>query len=473
MQAYKTLSVGSHRGGPRVYIQGVFPEQAGFAVGAKFIAVRHTHHVALRLSVEGDRTVSQKRSQTGRFIPVIDLNNRNLLSGFAPGGALRVIIRAGEIIIAPTAAARRQQVRTERLLDKLNRGEPLTVGALAYGGGVLDHAIHAGFANAGIATRLAFANEVREELMEQAARCNPSFDANTLALVGPLQEYAFDERLMTQLPKVDLLTAGLPCSGASTAGRTRRKLALPEDHPLVGHLIAAAVSIIARCNPSAVLLENVGNYARTASASILRSQLRDLGYRVYEREFLATEWGDLERRSRWCLIGLTSEIDFDFEALRPKPFAVRRLSEVLEPLTAVSDRFSEMAGLKARQERLAAKGDRFLMQVYTGAETSINTLTKGLSKNRSTDPKIQHPTDPALLRIPTPVEHARIKGVPEALIEGLPQSTAHELLGQSVCVSPFKAIAAHLAEALLRFKTRVRAGLEALTVPQGLQTVAG
>lgn len=91
------------------------------------------------------------------------------------------------------------------------------------------------------------------------------------------------------------------------------------------------------------------------------------------------------------------------------------------------------------------------MQIFSGEETSINTLTKGIAKNRSTDPKIAHPSDPDLLRIPTALEHARCKGAPERLIQDLPQTTAHELLGQAVCYSPFKALGLHLGQALKRF----------------------
>jgi len=100
------------------------------------------------------------------------------------------------------------------------------------------------------------------------------------------------------------------------------------------------------------------------------------------------------------------------------------------------------------------------MQLYTGEETSINTLTKGMQRNRSTDPKIVNASNPKLLRIPTAREHARIKGVPEHLIEGLSQTTAHELLGQGICVSPFIQVGKHLAKALLRFRDKARAGVE-------------
>lgn len=465
MQTYKTATLGAHKGAPRLWIEGYFPERAGFEPGTKYEAIKNDEYVVLRLAEDGKRVVSSKVTR-GRTIPVIDLNSHKLLDIFPEGSALRLVMKPGEIVIAPLASEKRRQARTRRLAEKLQRNEPLSVGALAYGGGVLDHALHAGLVSAGVKASLKVANEIRDDMAEQAALHNETFERDTIALVAPLQEVVFDERAMAQLPKVDILTAGLPCSGASVAGRAKRGLSQPEQHPLVGHLVAAAVAFIAKVNPSVFVLENVPQYANTASAAILRSQLRDLHYDVHEREFLATEWGDLEKRKRWCMVAVTRGIPFDLEALLPKPFELRPLSSILEPLEAVADRWSEMKGLKAKQERDKAAGKGFMMQIYDGSETEINTLTKGITKNRSTDPKIRHPDNPDLLRIPTAREHARCKGVPEHLIEGLSQTLAHELLGQGICYAPFKALGAHLGRALKKF------GEEAAKSLDGLQTAA-
>jgi len=406
----------------------------------------------LRLSSRGSRQVSSKLVAGGkRAIPVIDVNSRKVLDIFPTGCALRLIIRPGEILVTAIASVRRRVERTARLRRKFECGEALAIGSLTSGGGVLDHAVKTGLASEGITTRLLWANEIREDLMAQAFAHNEAFDADTLALEGPIQEIAFDESVMARVPRVDILIAGLPCSGASTPGRTRRRLELAEAHPLVGHLVVAAAAMLPRGNPSALVLESVTNYQRTASAAILRNLLGEFGYNTYEREFLGTDWGELEARRRWCMVALTEGIEFDFEALVPAPQEERLLSSVLEPLEAVAHRFSNMAGLKARQERKRAQGDRFLMQVYTGAEPYIHTLTKGMSRNRQTDPKFRHPDHPELLRVPTALEHARIKGAPEHLIEGLSQTTAHELLGQSICYAPFRALGAHLGKALRRF----------------------
>src|SRR3546814_1472524 len=92
------------------------------------------------------------------------------------------------------------------------------------------------------------------------------------------------------------------------------------------------------------------------------------------------------------------------------------------------------------------------MQIFQPDSTKIATLTRGYAKIRSTDPILQHPTDPTLLRQITPVEHARIKGVPEKMIEGLGITIAHQMLGQSILAKPFRALADHIGNALVAWQ---------------------
>jgi DNA (cytosine-5)-methyltransferase 1 len=450
MQTYTTTTLGSHRGAPRLWLQGAFPARAGFTPGSTYQIEEGPDYLALKLTLDGDKVVS-KKMENGVLTPIIDINSQKLLDRFKAFPSLRIVMLEGVLWICPLASDKRKQTRLQRLKSKLQEDMPIAMGGIAYGLGVLDHALHAGMEEEGLKTELGFANEVRPELIDQAQEYNSTFTTTTQALIGPMQEIAFDEKTMSRVKQVDVLAAGLPCSGASLPGRTQRKLRLAEDHPLVGHLVVAGLAFIAKVNPALFVLENVPAYQNTASASILRNQLRDWGYDVHEREFLATEWGDLEKRNRWCMVAVTPGIPFDFAEMQPEPFIVRSLSEVLEKPEAVADRWSEMPGLKAKLERDRADGKGFEMQIYTGEESHINTLTKGITKNRSTDPKIQHPDNKDLLRIPTAKEHALCKGVPLELITGLAQTPAHEMLGQGICYKPFKALGRYIAKCLKKF----------------------
>jgi DNA (cytosine-5)-methyltransferase 1 len=46
-----------------------------------------------------------------------------------------------------------------------------------------------------------------------------------------MQELVQDEWAMSQIAKADFFQIGIPCSGASVAGRSSRGLKLPEHHP--------------------------------------------------------------------------------------------------------------------------------------------------------------------------------------------------------------------------------------------------
>jgi DNA (cytosine-5)-methyltransferase 1 len=107
-----------------------------------------------------------------------------------------------------------------------------------------------------------------------------------------------------------------------------------------------------------------------------------------------------------------------------------------------------MEGLKAKEVRDKLQGKNFAMQVVAADSTKVGTITKGYSKVRSTDPKLEHPTDPNLLRQFTAGEHARIKGVPEHLVDGVSATVAHQILGQGVVYPPFVGVGQHLGESL-------------------------
>lgn len=68
----------------------------------------------------------------------------------------------------------------------------------------------------------------------------------------------------------------------------------------------------------------------------------------------------------------------------------------------------------------------------------------------STEPFIKHPKNPDLSRLLTPSEHARVKGIPRKLIDGLSDTIAHEVLGQSVIFPIFEAIGKCFGEPLAR-----------------------
>lgn len=442
LSGYFVKQVGRNRGKPRIWLEHQELATAGFKPGDRYEVRMKDGSVILSANPDGSRVVSAKpaRREGDAPVPVIDLNSEKLLALFAGMAAVRLVQFDGQIHLMPLAAELRKKERTSRLLRKLENDEPLSVGSLSHGAGFMTHSLHEGLQRAGLSTRLAFANDIRPELLQHASQRNEAWSPDTIPLAAPMQELAFDHAAMARLPRVEIAEAGIPCSGQSKSGRAKLGLSVPEAHPEVGHLIVAALVIIARVNPAIVLLECVPQFASSGSAAILRSQLRDLGYNTHETVLNGRDFNALEARERWFMAAVTDGMHFDWEMLQYPEKRTTRLSDVLDDIPDDSPLWSEMAGLKAKQARDIAAGKGFLMQIFRPEDSRIATVTKGYARVRSTDPKIAHPTNPDLLRQLTPAEHSRIKQHPPRLIEGLANTIAHEVLGQSVVRDPIVAM---------------------------------
>lgn len=453
MQSIKTCKIGQSHGSPRVWLEGKQPARAGFEPGTRYsIEIVHAKNmVALKVSEGGPRIVSRKE-RNGTEVPVIDINSQELLGLFAGMDAIRVIMQEGTIFLLPLATEARKKERRDRLSKKLATGNAIAVGSLSHGGGVLSNAIHVGLKNAGVESYLAFANDIDVELLEHAQAHNEIWTEKTQFLGMPMQELAFDEYAVNKLQKVEVLEAGIPCTAHSVAARAKKgkEQALPEDDQNVGHLAVAFLSIIARVNPAVVLLENVPPYQQSASMSIIRNQLRDMGYMIHERILNASDWNCLEARVRMCMVAVTEGMEFDFALLDVPTKVTRKLGEVLDDVDLESASWSSMDYLREKQVRDAEKGNSFAMQIFDAGSDHIGTLRKGYHKNGSSDPKIRHPEKPELLRLLNQFEHARCKGIPEYLVADMSKTAAHELLGQSIAYPPFVAVGELVGHAIRR-----------------------
>jgi DNA (cytosine-5)-methyltransferase 1 len=441
-------SVKENKGRPRLYLDGRQAIRTGFAPGDKFEVEVEGKRLILTKKIDGSRTVSA-RTRGDKEYPVIDINSAELLKIFEGMDAVRLVVGEDKVTFLPLATEVQKRERLGRLKHKLFKKQPLLTGSLTHGAGILANAIHTGLQNAGVDTELAFANEIRDDMMLQAIETNDAWSENTAALAVPQQELAADEWLMSHLPKLEVLDFSLPCSGASLAGRAQRGGGHPEEHPEIGHLVVSALMIIQKTQPVFCLLENVTQYKTTASAAILRNQLRDMGYDLHEAILSGHDFGMLENRVRWCMVAVTRGIEFSFENLAPAVHVVRTLGEFIDRSIGEDDpRWRAVSYLKDKQERDREKGSNFKMQFLYEESTSVPVLRKFYWKSGSTDPRLVHPTNPELSRLLTPQEHARIKGILWNPMEGMSDSKAHELLGQSIVYDPFLKVGEKIGQAI-------------------------
>ena len=449
LHGYFIKNVGQNRGRPRIWLENSEVSYAGLQPGDRYDIHMKGGVVTLQANPDGTRIVSSKE-RGDKTYPVIDINSREVLALFDGMAAIRLVQREGQIHLLPLASEVKKKERLNRLRFKIENNIPLTIGSLSHGAGLLSKAVHEGLQAAGIQTEKGLVNEIRPELLDHAAS-GSDWSSRTIPVAAPMQEFAFDDAATRLIPKQDGIEAGLPCSGASVAGRARRGTAMAEEHPLVGHLVVAALMIIARANPAFILMENVIPYSSSASAAILRNQLKDLGYNTHETVLKGSDFNALEHRDRWCMVAVTEGMSFDWEMLQLPESKTMTLSDILDDIPEDSPLWSEMKGLKEKEIRDLAAGKGFRMQVFTETDTKVNTLTKGYAKVRSTDPKLAHPTDPDLLRQFTKNEHARIKQWPPSVVEGFSNTVAHEILGQGVQKEPFVAAAKLLGISALDF----------------------
>lgn len=445
MEAYHIRNLTRNRGCPRLWLQNKIPRAAGFHPRSRY-AVDIVQEgdgdskvLCLRLTEDGHRVVTGAVKGNVE-IPIIDLNSAEVLGMFDGMEQVRVVVLDNEIRISALATEIRIQERLKVVKDAVENGEPIKVGSMSHGGGVLSKAIHDGLELAGHKAKLMFANDIDYDMLEHASSVNPVWTEETQFIAAPMQEWAYDHRAMAKVSKVSVLELGIPCNGASISGRSKGGLDCAEAHPLVGHLLTAFLSVVGHVNPAVIVLENVPQYLHSASMWIIRHQLRDMGYVTHEMVLDASDWNCIERRERMCMVAVTRGMEFSWDMVEKPVRKTRHLGEFLEDIPDDSPMWRTMDYLKEKEIRDKAAGKGFAMQILGPESTKVGTIGKGYQKNRSTEPKVVHPKNPELLRLLTPTEHARIKNVDPALIQDLPLGTAHGLLGQGIVPAPFVAV---------------------------------
>lgn len=447
--------LGERKGQKRLWLEGRRLARAGITPGQHF-ELSHVEQtgkagkgLVMRFVDTGERRVS-RRKRGGEELPVIDVSGEELTRTFGGAERVRVVIRPGSIEITVHHHDRATAERAGRLIERLQAREPLRMGSLAHGGGILDHALHRGLQAAGVPVELAFANESDGDYLEASLANNPIWHKDAIAIEAPMQDVEW-----RKLPPVDILAAGLPCTGASLSGRSKNRLAKAEEHETAGPLFVAFIAAIQTLRPSVILLENVPQYGTTTSMTVIRSVLDSLDYELHETVLDGFELGALERRNRFCLVATNPEVPFAFDGLHPVRDRESCIQDILDDIDSDDPIWKEYRYLADKEVRDQEAGKGFRRQLLDGAEDSLGTIGRGYAKARSTEPFIRHPTDSGRSRLLTPAEHARVKAVPESLVAGLSATRAHEILGQSVVHSAFEAVGQHLGRALAALRGAV------------------
>lgn len=437
--------IGIHKEKRRVYLQGRKLSRQGVEPGQQYDVVTRGDDLVLVINPTGKYKIS-RRMRNGELLPVIDLRVDEITELFSGVDVVRVAIKAGKIVISAHHQHRKISEREARLAHKVREGVPLDVCSLFHGGGVLDKAVHRGLAGAGVKSRVAVAVELESKYLESSLNNNPElFDQRSIIIESPLQSVN-----LRNTPEVDVMLAGIPCTGASKSGRSKGGLEFAESHDQAGALFFSFLQFAQVLNPAVILIENVPEYANTASMVVIRSVLASLGYTVQESVLNGNAFGALENRNRLCAVAVSNGIAMsNIDSIAPVRKKEARLSDVLEPIASDDSRWKAFEYLAAKEARDKAAGKGFSRQLLSGDEPMCGVLGRGYAKYRSTEPFITHPTQPRLSRIMTVLEHARVKAIPEAVVNGLSDTVAHEVLGQSIIFPVFEAVGRWLGLALV------------------------
>jgi DNA (cytosine-5)-methyltransferase 1 len=437
------------RGQSRLWLEGLRLAKSGFSAGERYRVVfdLDARTIALELTPDGDRLVSGRRpAGKDTPTPILDLASASVTDIVGDAGSVRAVITYGRIVFTlhPRDMARAE--REQRTRGNLAAGE-LVEGTLCAGGGIASFGVNKGIEGAGLSARLAWVVDRERKYLEVADANNPAIGDSTVLFEASLEEVQPD-----LLGRVDVLQMSLPCTGHSKAGRSKRGLAQAEDHPTDALAVYGALRILDAVQPTVVISENVTEAATSATYAMVRAYLRDAGYVLFERVMDESDAGTIERRKRWWFVAISEGManGFDFSLLEPTPREFATLGDALEPVPTDDPQWRRHDYLDRKQERDAAEGKGFARQLVTKDSEHVGTVGRFYQKRRSTEPFVQR--EDGLERLLTPVEHARIKGIPPELIAGTSEQTAHEILGQSIllphAVALGMAVGRHLRAAL-------------------------
>ncbi|RMV79100.1 C-5 cytosine-specific DNA methylase [Pseudomonas caricapapayae] len=447
-----TSTIGESRGVARLWLEGQKLLRAGVKIGSNYTLRENVSKRRLELNPTVGAApgfVVSKRERNGVVTPLLEIRSEILRKVFATARKVRVVIRLGCIVVTAIENDARTQERLDRWTTKIVKGEPLAVCSLFHGGGVLDRAIHNGLLRAGVGSFVQVGVELESQYLDASLRNNPMlWTEQSIAICSDIR----DIRRGLDIPKCEIVVAGIPCTGASRAGKAKNKLLATEEHQSAGALFVDFLDFVRYANPAVAIIENVPDYLTSTSMMVIRSVLGGLGYKLFECVLRGAEFGALENRERMTVVAYTNGAMTDLvrEDIEPVRVKEASLGAVLEDIPHDDKLWKPYAYLVDKAIRDKAVGKGFARQLINADSVSCGCIGRGYAKARSTEPFIQHPVDSSLSRLLTKEEHARVKTIPEEIVAGVSDTIAHEILGQSVIFSAFEALAQAIGRMIWR-----------------------
>lgn len=346
--------IGESRNVARVWLEGEKLLRAGVEIGQKYAL--HINEALGRVDMRpapagyvGDTFTVSKRERNGVVAPLFEIRSDVFAKLFGLSEKVRVVIRQARIVITKCALATKIAERVKRFKDNIAANK-LAVISLFHGGGVLDRALHSGLAKAGVGSYVQVGVELEDEFLDSSLRNNPElFNDDSITICGDLK----DVNLYSgNIPQSDIISAGIPCTGASRSGRSKLKTSCAEEHPAAGSMFVDFLDWVKASNPAVCWIENVPEYQTTSSMMVIRSVLISLGYIIKEAILDGNDFGALERRRRMVMFATTPGIadEFSFDCVVPLKTKPATLRAIIEDIPLDSDRWKPFDYLAAKEE---------------------------------------------------------------------------------------------------------------------------
>jgi len=415
--------LGRNRETPRLWIESQRLEGLGFTHGVPLEVQTKAEGLILRPAILAENHVSSRAVPTGRR-PIIDLANQSLLSGLAAYSEVKIIASFERIEVCPSRRA--FAIQDSRALQP-----PFRVIEIFAGGGTMTAALSTNpffQVTAGIEIEADYADEWQARHPE-----------------GTLVQADIRAVHTTELPPFDVLLAGIPCTSHSNLGRAKKGLARKPELGDTGDLFLPVITLISERMPAAVVLENVPAFATSLAGELLATFLQRIGYHVFTTNLQPNdEWGEIEDRKRWLLVGT---LDKPFTLTVSHEPCRMTVSDFLDAPDAERDRDDAerikktIEGLRLHNARHRELGHGFGFAVVNGTETKLPTIPKSYH-NINIGPFVQTPFGPRLLR------QAEIERIHGCELHTRHYATAVQILGQGVQTRLFRRVFAQLGDHL-------------------------
>lgn len=436
--------LGERKGSLRLWLEGLRLPDVGFDSGTKFNIepFYELGTLVLKADENGSNTVSSRqRSKDSLRTPIVDINRKELEELFGDGRLLRVMYHDNKLIAQLHSHEQNRALAMEDLRANIS-AQKLSMGTICVGGGICSNALKEGMKVQGVDCESEWVIDIENKYLQNAMNNTGVMDEDTIVVEGALGDVEVDH-----LTPVNVLNVSLPCTGFSTAGRSKNKLENPESHKSAGTAILKTVAIIEKLLPPVITNENVIPFISSASADLFAGRLKELGYNIQARVF-GGEMGTLEDRKRSIMVATHKDIEFNMDAILPVVDKEATLADVLESLPNDHPSWKKYEYLAEKEKRDIAAGKGFRRQLLTGGEKSTGVAGRGYGKARGTEPFIVNEDDPTLSRLYTLQEHCATMKIPSELIANNSKTVGHEIVGQSGSYALFLALGQWQAKTL-------------------------